>query len=245
MRAVLLAAGAALRLRPLTETTPKCLLRVGGRSILERTLENLQRNGITELVLVTGYREEQIRRAVETGYPGMQISFIHNPSYATTNNIYSLWLTKDHVLGHDILLLDSDIVFDHRIIGLLAASGFENCLAVRSDHELGEEEIKVKLGRNGRIAAIGKTLMREESVGESIGIERFGAPFVRRLFTVLDRMIIAEEQVDVFYEAAFQETIDRGEKILPIDVGNLKCVEIDTPEDLDRATREVVPFLED
>jgi choline kinase len=142
-----------------------------------------------------------------------------------------------------MLLLDSDIVFDPRIIRLLARSGHETCLAVRSDHQLGQEEIKVRVKPDGTIAAIGKDIEPREAIGESIGIELFGASFVYELFSILDRMIVREKRVDIFYEAAFEETVDLGLAIVPVDVGKFRCIEIDTVEDLERAALEVVPFL--
>ena len=243
MRGIILAAGISSRLRPLTDKVPKCLLKVGGISILERTIIGLKENGIGDLVIVTGYLGEQIRDCVRTKFPELQATYVHNAQYGSTNNIYSFWLTKDAVIGHDVLLLDSDIVFDPRIIGLLLASGHESCLAVRSDHRLGEEEIKVGVNPDGSIAAIGKEVNVQEAIGESIGIEKFGTRSVGEIFEVLDRMIVHEKQLNVFYEAAFERAIETGTVIMPIDVAHFRCIEIDTAEDLERAAHDVVPFL--
>jgi choline kinase len=243
MRGIILAAGVASRLRPLTNNTPKCLLRLGGKTILGHTLDNLRRAGITDIVLVTGYRAEQIRAFVIQQYPDLTVTFLHNPLFESTNNIYSLWLTRDEVLGHDVLLLDSDILFDWRILPLLVESGHSSCLAVRHDHALGEEEIKVKQGSSGLISAIGKEVRPADAVGESIGIERFGRGFVAQLFGVLDKMVGIEKRVSIFYEAAFQEAIDCGAELSPVDVGSFRCMEIDTADDLARAEREVLPYI--
>jgi choline kinase len=243
MRAIILAAGVASRLRPLTNFTPKCLLSIGEKTILGHTLDNLLSTGITEVVLVTGYRADQIRKFVIDRYPQLKVTFLHNAQFESTNNIYSLWLTRDHVLGADFLLLDSDILFDWRIIPLLASSEKQNCLAVRCDHTLGAEEIKVKTDARGMITAIGKEMNPAEAIGESIGIELFRQVFVKQLFQVLDRMICEEERVNIFYEAAFQEAIDRGAEVAPVDVGVYRCMEIDTADDLARAEKEVLPFL--
>ena len=135
MIAVILAAGMASRLRPLTNDRPKCLLTVGTRCLLGRTVDSIKAAGITELVVVTGYRGEMIRSFLTDNYKDMQISFVDNVDYQTTNNIYSLWLAKDYVAGKDFILLDSDILFDGRIINrLLESEG--TCLAVNT-HKLG------------------------------------------------------------------------------------------------------------
>ena len=92
MTGVILAAGMAKRLRPLTNDRPKCLLTIGGRTLLQRTIEALQSVGITELVVVTGYRGEMIREWINTHRQTLKWTFIDNADYEHNNNIYSLWL---------------------------------------------------------------------------------------------------------------------------------------------------------
>ena len=116
MKAVILAAGIASRLRPLTDTTPKCLLKIGERCLLERAFDALIQNGFDEFIIVTGYRQQQIVDFLQARYPVQNITFIYNDRYESTNNIYSLWLTRPYTDGEEILLLDSDIVFDPQIV---------------------------------------------------------------------------------------------------------------------------------
>ena len=235
MKAIILAAGVASRLRPLTNNTPKCLLNIGGKAILERTIDNLIANDIKEIIIVTGYLEDQIRSFLTETYPDIKFNFIYNNIYDSTNNIYSLWMTKESVLDDEIILLDSDIVFDSKIIGMLINSNYENCLAVRSNHQLGDEEIKLTLNEDKSIKEISKVVEPKNAIGESIGIEKFSRKFVVNLFNILDRMILDEKKVDVFYEAAFQKAIDNGLKVFPVDVDELGCMEIDTIEDFEDA----------
>ena len=156
MKAVILATGMAQRLRPLTESTPKCLLKIGERTLLGRTIDALLENGISEIVVVTGFLQEQIKQFIADRYEGLNVVYIHNADFATTNNIYSLWMTKPYAAGEEILLLDSDILFDPLIIASLLKSEHTTCLAVNK-HELGEEEIKVIVDQNQRIWDISKT----------------------------------------------------------------------------------------
>jgi choline kinase len=243
VKGVILAAGIASRLRPLTDTVPKCLLDVGGKTILGRALEGLSANGIADIVIVTGYREQQIRDFVETRYPHLDVTFLWNEHFASTNNIYSLWMTRNEFRDTEMLLMDSDIVFDPPVIGLLTGSGYANCLAIASGVALGDEEIKVRVDETGAIAEISKEVSPAKALGESIGIEKFGAVFLEHLFPVLDRMIGQEGKVNLFYEAAFQEVIEGGQRLFPVDVGALHSLEIDTAEDLDRA-RALIAFRE-
>ena len=139
MKGVILAAGISSRLRPLTDRVPKCLLELGEKTILGLTLENLIANGVGDIVIVTGYREDQIRRFVRAAFPALHAEFVTNERYETTNNSYSLWLTERAVGDEGIVLLDSDIVFDRRIIGLLTRSGHDNALALARGPALGED----------------------------------------------------------------------------------------------------------
>ncbi len=244
MRAIILAAGVASRLRPLTNSTPKCLIKLAGKTILERTISNLLFSGINDFVIVTGYLQKQIKYFISSQFPSLNVKYIFNDKFEVTNNIYSLWLTKPEVWGREFILLDSDIIFDKKIISLLNDSAYQNVLALRSDDHLSEEEIKVSLNSDGSVKEIGKEVSLEDAIGESIGIEKFGNRLSERLFQLLDRMILQENQKNIFYEAAFQRLIDSGERIFTEDVGKLKCIELDTPEDLQKAEREIIFYLQ-
>ena len=153
MKAVILAAGVASRLRPLTNHTPKCLLKVCSKNLLELTIENLLDNKISEIIIVTGYLENKIRDFIDLRFPELNITIIYNEFYNSTNNIYSLWLAKNALNGEDMLLMDSDIVFNSQIIKKLCSSGKKNCLALKR-HDLSDEEIKVKIDKKGRVIEI-------------------------------------------------------------------------------------------
>jgi len=234
MKAVILAAGVASRLRPLTNNTPKCLLKVGPKNILELALENLVENKISDIVIVTGYLENRIRDFLKIRFPELNITFCYNELYNSTNNIYSLWLARNALQGEEMLLMDSDIVFDSRIITRLISSGFKSCLALKR-HEVHDEEIKVRTDMNGRILEISKEVNPAEAAGESVGIELFGKDLLSELFRVIDRKVNIDKNVNQFYEAAFQELIDNNHDIYAVDITEYFCTEIDTEEDLRNA----------
>ena len=233
MKTVILAAGVARRLKPLTDNTPKCLLKVGSKSILERTIDNLVKNNISEIIVVTGFMREMIEEFLTSNYPQISFIFIYNKKYDSTNNIYSLWMVKNEVLGHRLLLLDSDIVFDSRIVGQVLNSEYENCLSLRSTKKLTTEEIKCLLNEDGSIKEISKVINPPDAVGESIGIEKFSKDLVFRLFTILDRRILDDKDINIFYEAAFEDAINSGAKIYTVDTENYKCMEVDTIDDFE------------
>lgn len=229
MKSVILAAGMASRLKPLTDNTPKCLLKVGGKSILEMAIGNLMATTDSDIVIVTGYLAGKIKEFMGIRFPGLNITYVHNSLFQTTNNIYSLWLAGKVVRGHEMLMMDSDIIFDKRIISKLIASGFQNCLALKK-HEVHDEEIKVKTDKTGRVLEISKEVKPSEAAGESIGIELFGKEGVEELYDIMDRKITMEKNVNRFYETAFQE-LSKNE-LYAVDVSEYVCSEIDTAEDL-------------
>lgn len=242
MKAVILAAGIASRLRPLTDHTPKCLLEIGGRCLLARTLDGLLANGIREVVVVTGYLREQIMDFVGTHYLGLKVEYVCNEKYASTNNIYSLWLVREKIRGEEILLLDSDIVFDPLLIKAVLESPEATCLALNA-HPLSEEEIKVIPDAEGRVAEISKTCSIEEAVGESIGVEKMSPAYTSALVGELDRMILGEKQVNLFYEAAFERLIPHGKTFGIVDTTSYFSMELDTVEDFLQATGKIPPHL--
>jgi choline kinase len=244
MKTVILAAGIASRLRPLTDHKPKCLLDAGGKSILELTVENLLSTHISEIIIVTGYLENQIREFMMERFPFLDITYIHNTLFASTNNIYSLWLAKDAVLGDDMMMMDSDIVFDKLILSKLLKSGHENCLALKR-HDVHDEEIKVKTDSTGRVVEISKEVKPSEAAGESIGIEIFGRETLKELYRILDQKIVIEKKVNEFYETAFQELVNNDRDIYIVDITEYFCMEIDTEEDLKNAGVLILSHLQE
>ena len=228
----------AKRLRPLTDTRPKCLLQVGQRTLLQRTVDALVQGGISELVVVTGYRGEMIRHFLTTHYPQLAIHFIDNVDYAHNNNIFSLWMTRPYTDGRDFLLMDSDILFDPAIVGRMMAEP-ATALALNR-HECGEEEIKVIVDGAGQVVELSKTCSIRDAVGESVGIEKIAADYSAALFRELEQMIDGEGLIDIFYERAFERLIPQGHLFHVVDTTDMFSIELDTVDDFQRA-KELIP----
>lgn len=242
MKAIILAAGIASRLRPLTDHRPKCLLEIGGRCLLARAIDGLISNGIRELVIVTGYRQEQIVQFIEQHYPHLKTEFIYNDVYALTNNIYSLWLTREKIRDEHIVLLDSDILFDPLLLKAVLNCPDADCLALNR-HPLSEEEIKVIPDADGKVMEISKTCSIAKAIGESIGIEKMSPAYTRALIQELDRMILEEKQVNIFYEAAFERLIAQGKTFSIVDTTPFFSMELDTVEDFQQASDKIPAHL--
>ena len=235
MIGVILAAGMAKRLRPLTDTKPKCLLKVGERTLLERTVDAMRQAGITEFLVVTGYRGEMIRDFLGEY---SSFTFLDNTDYEHNNNIYSLWMACQKVRGCDFLLMDSDILCDPAAVVRIAQEPTA-ALAVNR-HELGEEEMKVVVDADNRITEISKTCRPEDAIGESVGIEKITADYSEALARELDQMILQEGLIDIFYERAFERLIPQGHTFKVVDTTHYFSYELDTPEDFQRA-QELMP----
>ena len=241
MIGVILAAGMAKRLRPLTDTKPKCLLKVGERTLLERTVDAMRQAGIQEFLVVTGYRGEMIRDFLgeySSRIGKISFTFLDNTDYEHNNNIYSLWMACQKVRGCDFLLMDSDILCDPAAVVRIAQEPV-SALAVNR-HELGEEEMKVVVDADSRITEISKTCSPEAAMGESVGIEKITADYSEALARELDQMILQEGLIDIFYERAFERLIPQGHTFKVVDTTHYFSYELDTPEDFKRA-QELMP----
>ena len=227
MKAVILAAGIASRLRPLTDTTPKCLLKIGERCLLERAFDALIQNGFNEFIIVTGYRQQQIVDFLQAHYPAQSITFIYNDKYAE---------------GEEVLLLDSDIVFDPQIVEKLLRSDKADVLALNR-HELGAEEIKVIVDNEQKVMEISKVCSIPDAIGESIGIEKMSAAYTQALFRELEMMILSEGLDNIFYERAFERLIPQGYSFYVMDTTEFFSAELDTVEDFQQAQKLIPASL--
>ncbi len=243
MKAVILTAGRALRLRPHTDDRPKALLPVADVPILRRAIASLLRNGFDQLVVGTGYRAAMVQDAIAEWFPGLDVTYVDNPDYATTYNAYSLALLRDQVDGHPFLLLDDDVVFDDGVIDVLLERGLDS-IAVRSVGGIHLDEVKIHADDQDRVTSIGKDLPLRGSMGESVGVALFSGDTSRRLFTALDARVQQGGATGELYEASIQQIVDEGATLFGVDIGTLYAMGIDTYDDLRAATARLAtrPF---
>ena len=119
MQAIILAAGMGKRLKQLTQNNTKCMVKVNGVPLINRTLSQLEQHDLSRIVIVTGYEGQKLREHIESLHIKTPVVFIDNPVYDRTNNIYSLFLAKDYLLKEDTLLLESDIIFEDSVLNSL------------------------------------------------------------------------------------------------------------------------------
>ena len=238
MKAVILAAGRGTRLRPLTDSTPKCLVRVNGKPLLHNALEHLGANGIDTAVIVIGHLGETVRESLGEQFQGIRLIYIENRLFDATNNVYSLWLARDH-LNDDILLLEDDIFFEGELIDRVCSHSCPNIVivdeyrdfmegtGVNVDHDIVTEFI---LKENG------SHVIPHTPGLKTVNIYRFSRQFMETHLIPCLEQVIAEGHHDVFYEFALARIVkSTSVHLVALRAAGLKWFEIDTPEDLQHA----------
>ncbi|MFL5777876.1 MAG: NTP transferase domain-containing protein [Chloroflexota bacterium] len=232
--AVILAAGLGQRVAARTNGAPKALLEVNGRTLLERQLDALESAGFRDVIVVTGYGADHIRRALPRTGSSLSITERWNPDYATANNIVSA-LTVSDVVGDGFCLLNSDITFDPSILRDVAARDVGNWLVVDGDEPLGPEEMKVVLDNRGVLTRISKRLEPEASVGEYIGICRFDGAGAATLMAS-GRRLVDSGAVHLYYEDAIDAAATEL-AMRPSWTQKRAWTEVDDDDDYQRAVR--------
>ena len=230
--AVLLAAGIGSRLRPITQDVPKCLTEVNGVSILEQLVVCLVQQGFKRLVVVTGHFEFAIHDFLGSQVGGMEIEYVHSPLYATTNNIYSLWLASD-IIREPFLLFESDLIFDMSLLDdmlhpdRIAVAGMKPWM----------NGTTVTVNRSHEVEAFwtDTTGPSDEVMYKTVNIYSFSYSTWCRIRERLDQHISAGN-VNDYYEKVFAEMIADGSLSLKtVSFDSKPWYEIDTLEDLAKA----------
>lgn len=227
MKAIILAAGKATRLLPLTRDIPQCLLKAGNRTILEHQIDSLNEAGIKDIVVVTGYLSEKVEKFCEE----KNIRYLFNPFYEVSGMALTLWTVKDE-LKEDFILLYSDILFDSKIVEGLIESKENICLAIKKG-ELREEAEKV-IENKGVIGGINKINMGKKNA-EYIGISKFSGKGAKILLEEIGKM--AKEDVNFSFIESVDKIINNGEKVAAFNINASKFIDIDFPEDLKKAEK--------
>ena len=236
MRAMILAAGLGTRLAPITNDIPKSLVPVNGTPILMKQIDNLHKNGIYNITIISGYKADILEKTVHEKYPEIQI--IESVDYATTNNMYSAYLGRETVENHEFLLMNADVFYDASVIRELMACKAPNAIVTDIGTYL-EESMKV-IEKEGRLTAISKQIAPEDALGASIDVYKFSAEGGNAFFKKCAEYIEVKKELKMWSEVALNDILSEVEfKACPL---NGRWLEIDNHEDL--ATAEKL-FLED
>lgn len=238
MRAVILAAGSGTRLNGHTTRVPKALLQVGTESLVRRQLRALRRAGLEDIVVVVGCAASDVRQ-----HCGRGLTYVENERYAETNSLYSLWLARP-LLYEGFIVLNCDVLFHAQLLDDLLTTQ-HGCAAMveyrAGTAALGEEEMKVRIGR-GRILEMSKAMDPAQADGENVGMVRFDAPAVPALVELLDE-VVQSGALREWAPAAFSRFAARH-ALWALGTRGFPWIEIDYPEDYERAVKEILPQID-
>ena len=241
-RALILAAGRGRRMG--AEALPKALLSFGGKSLLARHLAILDACGVRQIAITIGYRAADLRDEVARHERGGSVVLIENPSFHD-GSIVSLWHGRDVLRsGMPILLMDADVLYDRRLAVRLLASSHENVFLLDRAIEPGEEPVKLCID-NGRIVDFHKRpQIGHQWHGESVGFFRFSPSIAAELADRVERYVDAG-RTHLEYEEPIRDMVlaHGGRDFGFEDISDLPWIEIDFPEDAQRAEMVVLPNL--
>ncbi|MEW2546331.1 NTP transferase domain-containing protein [Streptomyces sp. NPDC047002] len=247
-RAVILAAGRGTRLAPLPEARrlPKCLLRYGGTTLLERHLRLLRAVGVTDVVLVVGHLASDITAELAALAPDPAPTVVVNPDYRQGSTV-SLHAAADHLAPEgDLLVMDADVLYDLRMLTALTAGGSANRMLADHDFDPGPEPVKI-CQSGGRVVDLTKDVpegLAPDRLAESVGFFRLTPAASRELAATTARHV-AEGRTGLPHEDVLRELIRSGRvDFEAADVSGLPWCETDFPHDVRHARTHVLPRLE-
>ena len=242
MQALMLAAGMGKRLGKYTAGNTKCMLNVNGKTLIERAIEALLDAGVKKLVMVVGYKGENVKKFLleECTNPrikDMELVFIDNDIYDKTNNIYSLYLAKDELAKDDTILLESDLIYDYELIKRLVESKEDNLVSVAKYKQWMDGTV-IKIGKNDKIIEfIEKRNFDFNDIAEyykTVNIYKFSKEFINRAFIPFLEAYIKAYGENEYYELVLKIIAHLSRSDLKaLDVSDIKWYEIDDSQDLD------------
>jgi choline kinase len=248
MRAIILAAGRGLRLQqPEDQQLPKCLLRFGGMSLLERHLHLLRSVNVDEIVLGLGFRHELVEDELDRLDWKPRPEIVLNPRFDLGSVLTVHTVADAMTRGGEVLLMDGDVLYDARIMNALVAGRRPvNRVLIDRDFEAGEEPVKLCV-RDGIPIELRKRLeadLHYDTIGESVGFFRFDQVGAARL-AALVAGYVARDSLEMPHEEAVRDLLKERSQIFEVvDVTGAPWIEIDFVADVARATAEVVPELQ-
>lgn len=231
MKALILAAGLGTRLAPITNDRPKSLVPVNGQPIILKQIDNLHKNGITDITVVSGYKANILEEKIHALYH--EIRIIESVDYATTNNMYSAYLAHEVMENSDFLMMNADVFYDASVVTALL--NFEAPNAIVTDIGTYLEESMKVVEENGRLVKISKSIEKADALGASIDVYKFSSDAGKKFFGKCAEYIETKKELKMWSEVALNDILKDVEfRACPL-VG--RWLEIDNHDDLAAAEK--------
>lgn len=239
VHAIIPAAGVGQRLGAGALGEPKSLLPVAGTPILARAISLLAARGITRLTVVLGYRGERIRQCLARSVQGMDVDYVWNTDFASSEHGYSLYRARrswerDRL---SVLFMDADNVYEPALLDRLLASKIADCVMVDAGLDSHEREEELVLGHEGRVTGFvrGHGADFAECVGGFVGMNRFTAEYMQHLFTFMEQLFAAHGR-GFKYERVFHRLLTQPAPVPGyLDSAGIGWVNVNHPQDVARA----------
>lgn len=240
MQAIILAAGMGKRLGELTQDNTKCMVKVNGVALIDRTLTQLSKLSLSRVVIVIGYKGENLRNYIGCEYKGLKIEYINNPIYDKTNNIYSLSLAKKELQEDDTLLIESDLIFDDALFPMIVNNPYPN-LALVAKCESWMDGTMVRIDADCNIVNfVPKEAFRYEDVDvyyKTVNIYKFSREFsMNEYVPFLDAYSRVMGNNEYYEQVLRVLTLLHTSSLKALPIGDKKWYEIDDVQDLDIAS---------
>ena len=229
IQALIVAAGKSSRLYPLTLNMPKCLIEIGGKTIIARNIDTMLKNNVQDIIVVTGFGEDRLSEHI-----GNRGRCIYNPFFEVTSILASTWLGLK-AIQNDFIFSYSDIIYDTDILkGIIEYPA--KCVIGVKKHGIGRDSEKVKI-RGKRVSAISKDMSEFESDGEFIGIAKFVGSVAKTFRSTVEELARENTFPEYDFINAIERLLLKGQEIVPYFVGAEKWIDIDSLDRLEEAKR--------
>ncbi len=240
MQALILAAGMGRRLGELTGDNTKCMLKVNGVRLIDRALDCLSSIGLSRIILVVGYKGDNVKEYVGNSYKGVDIVYVDNPIYDKTNNIYSLYLAKDWLLKEDTLLLESDLIYEPAVVERIVSNPYPN-LALVDKYESWMDGTVVTLDKESKIVNfLSKKQFKYSDIDQyykTVNIYKFSQEFSTSYYVPFLKAYCAALGRNEYYEQVLKViTLLEDAPLKALLLSGEKWYEIDDIQDLDIAS---------
>ena len=244
MKTLLLAAGIGKRLGDVSANLPKCLLEFAGKTLLQRHLEILGNLDVNEIIIITGYQSDLVEQEIARS-GSKHIRIVRNPDYLKGSIISMLLGLKALVNEPEFILMDADVLYDYRILERLVNSRHQNCFLLDREFEQGEEPVKLCV-RNGQLIEFRKKIddnLEFDYQGESVGFFRFNNVTADKLIKSANAYLERGEDTQPYEECIRDLLLVEPDNFGFEDITGLEWIEIDFPEDINRANTDILPRI--